>query len=122
MTGIPYGANGLMISLREDHDDPQYGDCSLCSPVPDWDRWQRGCPTTDLPAAPLWRARSTARAVDPLAQARHAVTDLRQRQAAHDPPGVELDRAQQLTRWHTDDHVELQQHEHQALNADGGAR
>ncbi|MGH8571713.1 MAG: hypothetical protein ACREX8_03940, partial [Gammaproteobacteria bacterium] len=83
----------------------QYHDCWLCSPVPAWGRGQRGCPTTGLPAAPLWRPRSgaAARSGDPLNLARKAVTEVRHGQAAQDPPRGEPDRADQLARWHTDD-------------------
>ncbi|MGH3963026.1 MAG: hypothetical protein ACRDRY_07220 [Pseudonocardiaceae bacterium] len=123
MTDIPYSEHGLMISLRDDHDHAQYHDCWLCSPVPAGGRRQRGCPTTGLPAAPLWRPRSgaAARSGDPLDLARNAVTDLHQRHAAHNPPGVELDRAQQLARWHTDDHAAGEDDRGALVLPEGGA-
>ena len=40
---------------------------------------------------------------DPLARARHAVTDAQHRRAVQDRQAVATDRAQQLARWHSDD-------------------
>jgi hypothetical protein len=60
MTGIPYGPAGLTFQLLSDHEADDYSDTYLLSsPLhADSSLWQRGRPTTDLPVAPVCRARS----------------------------------------------------------------
>lgn len=83
MTGIPYGRAGMMLGLRNDHDvDKEHADlCRLCSPLPARSEyWQRGCPTTGLSVAPVWRPRAVSEgAIDPLVRARTAVAQAHQR-------------------------------------------
>lgn len=76
MTGIPYGPNGWMFGLREDH---ERGDL-LCLRSPDRvGYWQRGCPTTGLPVAPVWSRAAGEVAVDPMVWARSAVAKAHER-------------------------------------------
>lgn len=123
MTAIPYGLSGVMFGLREDHDD-EYGDC-VCSPLSLGWAWQRGCPTTDLPAAPLWRPHSAegSTAADSVDRARRAVAALVEDRAAS-----EAARSAQLARWQAEGQAaDLGQRENAAdggrlrLAADGGA-
>jgi hypothetical protein len=71
VTGIPYGRAGAMFTLRADHDEGDY----LCSRSPRRaEYWQRGDPTTGLPAAALKRLWAGSEvAVDPMVRARGPV-------------------------------------------------
>lgn len=75
----------------------------------------------DDDAALVPQARAVAR--DRLVRARQAVGEVRQRVAGEDEQAAEADRAQQLTRWHTDDHASRQRADDRAgglaLTADG---
>ena len=101
MTGVPYGSSGVMFGLRPDHDQ---GDC-LCSRSPRRaEYWQRGCPTTGLPVAPVWRARSADRAAaDSIVRARSAVLEADQRVAAHGRQVAERGQVRQVARWQAED-------------------
>ncbi len=105
-----------MFGLRADHEEDEYGDCLLCSSWPAWSRGQRGCPTTGLPAAPLWRPRSVEGAATAglVERARWAVTDLRDR-VGHvvvaEPGAGEVSWCERLARWHAQDQAaDLGQH------------
>ncbi len=75
-----------MFGFRETHDDyPDDGGCRFCSPLPPGSSWQRGCPTTGLPAAPLWSA------ADAVGRARRAVAALQAHQAGNAGPTQEAD-------------------------------
>lgn len=53
-SGVPFGDHGFLLSLRHDDDHDEHCLCADVDDVPpDW--WMRGCPTSDLPAADLWR-------------------------------------------------------------------
>lgn len=67
-----------MFGLRADHDPDEYGECRLCSPLPvRAEFWQRGCPMTGLPVAPVWRVRvAEGSGADPLDRAREAVVQV----------------------------------------------
>jgi hypothetical protein len=77
-----------MFGLRADHDADEYGECRLCSPLPvRAEFWQRGCPTTGLPVAPVWAPRVAGESgADPLDRVRGAVAQVQravaQRQGA----------------------------------------
>lgn len=127
MTGIPYGLSGVMFGLREDHDVEEYGDC-LCSPLPLGWGWQRGCPTTGLAAAPVWRPRSVqvSAAADAVERLRRSVAGIGWDHQATGAQRVvgESARAEQLARWHADDQTAAENapdHGAVALTADGGA-
>lgn len=96
MTAIPYGSGGVMFGLRADHD---VGECRLCSPLPARaEFWQRGCPTTGLPVAPVWRARvADESGADPLDRPREAVAQV-QRVVA-DRPDVAPTWSGRATQW-----------------------
>lgn len=120
MTEIPYGGAGAMLGVRSDHNAEDYGECRLCSPLPAREEfWQRGCPTTGLPVAPVWRPRSSTdetavadpAAGDAVGSARRAVARVQQRiatcqRAAHIP------RSGQLLGWQLDDLAAVQRSEH----------
>jgi hypothetical protein len=135
MTEIPYGRAGAMLGLRSDHDAEDYGECRLCSPLPAReDFWQRGCPTTGLPMAPVWRPRSSTdetavaapAVVDAIASARRAVARAQQRVAARQR-ATHTARSGQLVGWQVDNQATVQRPEyadHHAapvLTADGAA-
>lgn len=100
----PYGRAGVTFGLRNDHDvDEEYAElCQLCSPLPvRSEYWQRGCPTTGLSVAPVWRPRVVSEvAVDPLVRARTAVTQAHQRMAAQ---LTEQGQARPVVRWQAED-------------------
>lgn len=104
MTGIPYGSSGVMFGLRNDHVvDEEYADlCRLCSLLPvRSEYWQRGCPTTGLSVAPVWRSRAVGEvAVDPLVRARTAVAQAHQRMAVQ---LTERGQARVVARWQAED-------------------
>jgi hypothetical protein len=98
VTGVPYGSSGVMFGLRPDHDQ---GDC-LCLRSPRRaEYWQRGCPTTGLPVAPVSRPRTASRAaVDPMVR---AVVEAHQSVTAHGQLAAEQCRVRQVARWQGQD-------------------
>jgi hypothetical protein len=103
MTAIPYGSGGVMFGLRADHDADEYGECRLCSPLPARaEFWQRGCPMTGLPVAPVWRAPVAGESgVDALDRAREAVAKVQR--ALADQQDVAPTWSGRATQWQAHD-------------------
>lgn len=109
-----------MFGLRSDHAAEDYGECRLCSPLPArGEFWQRGCPTTGLPVAPVWCPRSSTdekavadpAVVDPVDSARRAVAQAHQRVAARQR-AVHTARSGRLACWQADYQAAVQRPEH----------
>lgn len=125
MTAIPYGRGGVMFGLRADHDA---GECRLCSPLPTRaEFWQRGCPMTGLPVAPVWRVRVAEESgADPLDRAREAVAQV-QRVVA-DQQDVAPTWSGRATQWQAQDQAaerhrqeDVGERDASALAVDGAA-